>query len=67
VPGKPKLWNLSLRQGGSSSFVGTLKLPSTPGGKRFRKRIAFIAAAAGRRGGTLVYTNGAGESEIVAT
>jgi replicative superfamily II helicase len=31
-----------------------------------KKRLAFIAAAAGERGGTLVYANGAAESEDVA-
>lgn len=66
APGNSKNWNLSLRQGGSSSHLGTLRLASTPGRKGHRKQLAFIAAAAGERGGTLVYTNGAGESEVVA-
>ncbi|WP_340671419.1 DEAD/DEAH box helicase [Bradyrhizobium ottawaense] len=64
TPRKPKLWNLTVRQQGSTLPVGTLQLASTPAG--LRKRLAFIAAAAGQRGGTLVYTNGAGESEDVA-
>ncbi|WP_027516037.1 DEAD/DEAH box helicase [Bradyrhizobium sp. WSM1417] len=65
TPRKPKLWKLTVRQQqGSALPVGTLELASTPAG--LRKRLAFIAAAAGQRGGTLVYTNGAGESEDVA-
>lgn len=64
VPRQPKLWNLAVRQPPSTLAVGTLQLASTPAG--LRKRLAFIAAAAGQRGGTLVYTNGAGESEEVA-
>lgn len=64
VPRRPKLWNLTVRQQGLSLRVGTLQLASTPAG--FKKCLAFIAAAAGQRGGTLVYANGAGESEDVA-
>lgn len=64
VPRKSKLWDLTLRQQSSTLPVGTLQLASTPAG--LRKRLAFIAAAVGERGGTLVYTNGAGESEEVA-
>lgn len=64
VPRKSRLWDLTLRQHGSTLPVGTLQLASTPAG--LRKRLAFIAAAIGERGGTLVYTNGAGESEEVA-
>lgn len=63
-PGKSKLWKLSLRQHGSTLPVGDLQLGSAPAG--LKKRLAFIAAAAGERGGTLVYANGAGESEDVA-
>lgn len=44
--------------------MGTLQLASTPDG--LKKRLAFIAAAVGERGGTLVYANGAGEAEEVA-
>jgi superfamily II DNA/RNA helicase len=64
VPGKPRLWKLTLRNHGSDLPVGVLKLGSKPAG--LRKRLAFIAAAAGERGGTLVYTNGAAEAEDVA-
>lgn len=64
VPRKPKLWNLTVRLQETMLPLGTLQLSSTPQG--VRKRLAFIAAAAGQRGGTLVYVNGAGESEEVA-
>lgn len=64
VPRKSKLWNLTLRRQGSTLPIGILQLASTPEG--LKKRLAFIAAAAGEKGGTLVYTNGAGEAEEVA-
>jgi len=64
VPRQPKLWRLSARQYGATIPVGVLQLASSPAG--LRKRLAFIAAAAGERGGTLVYANGAAESEKVA-
>ena len=64
VPRKPKMWQLSVRHGEENLPIGVLELPSTPAG--LRKRLAFIAAAVGQRGGTLVYANGAGESEEVA-
>ncbi|MFJ1256101.1 DEAD/DEAH box helicase [Cupriavidus sp. CuC1] len=64
MPRRSKLWTLTLRQQGSTLPVGTLQLASTPDG--LKKRLAFIAAAVGERGGTLVYTNGAGEAEDVA-
>lgn len=64
VPRKSKLWDLTLRQQGSTLPLGTLELASTPAG--LKKRLAFIAAAVGERGGTLVYSNGAGEAEEVA-
>jgi superfamily II DNA/RNA helicase len=64
VPRKPKLWNLSVLQHDAPMSIGVLQLLSSPSGPR--KRLAFIAAAAGERGGTLVYVNGAAESEIVA-
>jgi superfamily II DNA/RNA helicase len=64
MPRKAKLWAITLRQQESTIPVGTLQLASTPNG--VRKRLAFIAAAVGERGGTLVYTNGAGEAEEVA-
>jgi Helicase conserved C-terminal domain len=44
--------------------LGVLQLASSPSG--LRKRLAFIAAAAGERDGTLVYANGAAESENIA-
>lgn len=64
VPRQSRLWELSLRQHGEVASIGTIKLASTPDG--LRKRLAFIAAAVGERGGTLVYTNGASEAEDVA-
>lgn len=64
VPRKPKLWNLALRHRDNELPIGILELRSSPSG--LRKRLAFIAAAAGERGGTLVYSNGAAESEEVA-
>ena len=64
VPRKSKLWTLTLRQQASELPIGVLQLASTPAG--LKKRLAFIAAAVGERGGTLVYTNGAGEAEEVA-
>lgn len=64
VPRKSKLWELTLRQQGSELPIGILQLASTPAG--LKKRLAFIAAAVGERGGTLVYANGAGEAEEVA-
>ncbi len=64
VPRKPKEWNLRLVDGDSSISIGVLDLPNKPAG--VRKRLAFIAAAAGERGGTLIYCNGAAEAEDVA-
>ena len=64
VPRKSKLWALALRQRNSILGIGTLQLSSMPAG--LKKRLAFIAAAVGQRGGTLVYANGAGEAEEVA-
>ncbi|MEV1356555.1 DEAD/DEAH box helicase [Pseudomonas aeruginosa] len=64
MPRKSKLWTLTLRHQSSTLPIGTLQLASTPAG--LKKRLAFIAAAAGERGGTLVYANGAGEAEEVA-
>lgn len=64
VPRQSKRWKLTLRQQGLPLTVGILQLASTPEG--LKKRLAFIAAAVGERGGTLVYTNGAGEAEEVA-
>jgi hypothetical protein len=64
VPRKPEYWDLKLRRSTEWDPIGVLKLPSRPNG--LRKRLAFIAAAAGARGGTLIYTNGAAEAEAVA-
>ena len=64
VPRKPKLWNLSIRQGTASQPVGVLELASAPG--NLTKKLAFIAAAVGERGGTLVYANRAGDAEDIA-
>lgn len=64
VPRKPKEWSLDLVWGDSTIPIGTLKLSNKPAG--IKKRLAFIAAAAGGRGGTLVYCNGAAEAEDVA-
>lgn len=64
VPRKPKRWPLSVRRRDALLPVGVLELASSPAG--LKKRLAFIAAAAGERGGTLVYANGAAESEDVA-
>lgn len=65
VEGKPRRWSLKARQGDTEIDIGTLELASTPA--NFKKRLAFVAAAAtGTRGGTLVYANGAAESEDIA-
>lgn len=64
VPRKPKEWLLDLVWGDSTIPLGTLKLSNKPAG--LKKRLSFIAAAAGGSGGTLVYCNGAAEAEDVA-
>lgn len=64
APRQSKRWNLTLQQQGSTLSLGTLQLASMPDG--LKKRLAFIAAAVGERGGTLVYSNGAGEAEEIA-
>ncbi|WP_208347479.1 DEAD/DEAH box helicase [Pseudaestuariivita rosea] len=64
VPRKPKQWTMQLDWGEDRLPIGTLKLTNSPG--TIKKRLAFIAAAAGERGGTLVYCNGAAEAEDVA-
>src|SRR5262249_61467347 len=64
VPRKPKLWKLSARLYASMLPLGVVKLGSSPGS--VKKKLAFIAAAAGERGGTLVYPNGAADSEDIA-
>ena len=65
VKGKPRRWTLNAKQSDGDIEIGTLELASAPAS--FTKRLAFVAAAAaGTRGGTLVYANGAAESEDVA-
>lgn len=64
VPRKPKRWKLSIRQGTTSEQIGVLELSSSPG--TLSKKLAFIAAAVGERGGTLVYANRAGDAEDIA-
>lgn len=64
APRKPKEWSLDLLYRDSMTRLGTLKLANKPA--NLKKRLAFIAAAAGGRGGTLVYCNGAAEAEDVA-
>ena len=64
VPRRPKEWALSLRLEENVVDLGVLNLKSKP--MSIRKRLAFIAAAAGERGGTLVYANGAAEAEEIA-
>jgi len=64
VKGKPRLWKLDARLGEAEIGIGVLQLASSPA--NFAKRLAFVAAAAGERGGTLVYANGAAESEDIA-
>lgn len=64
VPAKPTKWALQFRDGHEHLPVGTLTLPSKP--NTMKKRLAFIAAAIGQRGGTLVYANGAADAEAVA-
>ncbi len=64
IPRKPKEWSLIVRDGNGSLPLGTLQLASKPDG--IKKKLAFISAAVGERGGTLVYANGAGEAEEIA-
>ena len=64
VPRRPKEWALKLRIERDLKDLGVLSLQNKPVG--IRKRLAFIAAAVGQRGGTLVYVNGAAEAEKVA-
>jgi len=64
VAGKPKHWELMFAGDETRIPIGVLNLPNRPAG--IRKRLAFIAAAAGERGGTLVYCNGAAEAEEIA-
>ncbi|MEJ6849852.1 DEAD/DEAH box helicase [Sinorhizobium fredii] len=64
VPAKPTKWALKFRHNEEYLPLGTLTLANKPG--TLAKRLAFIAAAIGQRGGTLVYANGAAEAEDVA-
>lgn len=64
VPRKPKMWKLAVRQHASMLPLGVLHLGASPG--TLKKKLALIAAAAGQRGGTLVYANGAADSEDIA-
>ncbi len=64
VPRKPKLWNLSVLKANGKQPIGTLALQSSPTGPI--KKLAFIAAAAGEQGGTLVYANRASDAEDIA-
>ena len=64
MPRKPKKWELKLRFEEDLIDLGVLNLKSKPMG--LTKRLAFIAAAIGERGGTLVYANGAAVAEKIA-
>jgi superfamily II DNA/RNA helicase len=64
VARKPKLWELSIVKADVKHSIGTLTLASSPTGPI--KKLAFIAAAAGEQGGTLVYANRASDSEEIA-
>ena len=64
VPAKPTKWALQLRSGEDHLPLGTLTLQSKP--NTIRKRLAFIAASVGQRGGTLIYANGAADAEEIA-
>ncbi len=64
VPAKPKKWALKFRHNKEYLPLGTLTLASKPG--TLVKKLAFIAAAIGEQGGSLVYANGAAEAEDIA-
>lgn len=64
VPAKPTKWALQFRYGEEYLPIGTLTLQSKP--NTMKKRLAFIAASVGQRGGTLVYANGAADAEEIA-
>jgi hypothetical protein len=64
VSGRPTEWSLKLKVSENYHHLGILTLPGKP--SSLKKRIAFIAAAAGARGGTLIYANGAAEAEEIA-
>ena len=64
-PLKTLKWGLKLRvTNGQEVEIGTLTLSARP--TTLKKKLALIAAAAGARGGTLIYANGAKEAEDVA-
>jgi len=64
VRGRSTEWELALRYRNEDLRLGILSLPARP--NSIKKKVAFIAAAAGSRGGTLVYANGAAEAESIA-
>ncbi|WP_288504979.1 DEAD/DEAH box helicase [uncultured Pseudomonas sp.] len=64
APRKPKIWNLRLVRDDRDLELGTVTLHSAPSG--VKKKLAFIAAALGERGGTLIYANTASEAEDIA-
>jgi hypothetical protein len=64
VPRKPDRWRLKLVDGERATEIGFLSLSNRPTG--IRKKLAFIAAAIGDNGGTLIYANGAAEAEAIA-
>lgn len=65
MPRHSDYWRILLRQNGSSSSLGIMRLhakPDTP-----VKRLSYLALAFGRQqSGTLVYANGAAEAEKIA-
>ena len=64
IPRKPREWMLQIRDADQFIDLGQLSLENKPG--TIKKKLAFIAAAAGEAGGTLVYANGAAEAEAIA-
>jgi len=64
VPRKPREWALQIRDAEQYIDLGVLHLNNKPGS--VKKKLAFIAAAVGEAGGTLVYANGAAEAEAIA-
>jgi superfamily II DNA/RNA helicase len=64
-PRRTTEWLLNLRQSnGEQAQIGVLYLQARP--TSLKKKLALLAASAGSRGGTLIYTNGAAEAEDVA-
>jgi Lhr-like helicase len=64
-PRRTTEWSLKLRLTDGQQFpIGTLTLQGRP--TSLKKKLALIAASAGKKGGTLVYTNGPAEAEEVA-